>query len=174
MMILSGLKTLLETGELLTTPGSQRWLRGSAPRARAGVDSTFGPAAAIALSARKFGALSLGRKPRRDLFAMIALDFDHAVFHGPARAAMTLERLRRAFDFRARHAVHETDGTCAASLASDSDDTVGRHRRFRRYSGFRRARFGRLLPPGVAGIHEFSIVVPHDSEASAGGCRPIA
>jgi uncharacterized protein YndB with AHSA1/START domain len=24
-MILSGLKTLLETGELLTTPGSQRW-----------------------------------------------------------------------------------------------------------------------------------------------------
>lgn len=25
-MILSGLKTLLETGELLTTPGSLRWL----------------------------------------------------------------------------------------------------------------------------------------------------
>ena len=28
-MILSGLKTLLETGELLTTPGSQRWRSGS-------------------------------------------------------------------------------------------------------------------------------------------------
>jgi uncharacterized protein YndB with AHSA1/START domain/DNA-binding transcriptional ArsR family regulator len=27
-MVLSGLKTLLETGELLTTPGSQRWLEG--------------------------------------------------------------------------------------------------------------------------------------------------
>jgi hypothetical protein len=26
MMVLSGLKTLLETGELLTTPGSLRWL----------------------------------------------------------------------------------------------------------------------------------------------------
>jgi len=29
MMILSGLKTLLETGELLTTPGSQRWMEAS-------------------------------------------------------------------------------------------------------------------------------------------------
>jgi uncharacterized protein YndB with AHSA1/START domain len=28
MMVLSGLKTLLETGGLLTTPGSQRWLDG--------------------------------------------------------------------------------------------------------------------------------------------------
>jgi uncharacterized protein YndB with AHSA1/START domain len=27
-MVLSGLKTLLETGEILTTPGSQRWLDG--------------------------------------------------------------------------------------------------------------------------------------------------
>ena len=26
-MVLSGLKTLLETGEILTTPGSQRWLQ---------------------------------------------------------------------------------------------------------------------------------------------------
>ena len=31
MMILSGLKTLLETGELLTTPGSQRWLEDHRP-----------------------------------------------------------------------------------------------------------------------------------------------
>ncbi|HEX9404799.1 MAG TPA: SRPBCC family protein, partial [Steroidobacteraceae bacterium] len=28
-MILSGIKTLLETGEILTTPGSLRWLQGS-------------------------------------------------------------------------------------------------------------------------------------------------
>jgi hypothetical protein len=28
-MVLSGLKTLLETGEMLTTPGSQRWLQGA-------------------------------------------------------------------------------------------------------------------------------------------------
>lgn len=27
-MILSGIKTLLETGEILTTPGSLRWLEG--------------------------------------------------------------------------------------------------------------------------------------------------
>ncbi len=31
MMILSGLKTLLETGELLTTPGSQRWIEDQRP-----------------------------------------------------------------------------------------------------------------------------------------------
>jgi uncharacterized protein YndB with AHSA1/START domain len=31
MMVLSGLKTLLETGELLTTPGSQRWLEDMRP-----------------------------------------------------------------------------------------------------------------------------------------------
>ena len=31
MMILSGLKTLLETGELLTTPGSQRWIENQRP-----------------------------------------------------------------------------------------------------------------------------------------------
>ncbi len=31
-MILSGLKTLLETGELLTTPGSMRWAEGAAAR----------------------------------------------------------------------------------------------------------------------------------------------
>jgi uncharacterized protein YndB with AHSA1/START domain len=29
-MVLSGLKTLLETGEILTTPGSLRWLQGAA------------------------------------------------------------------------------------------------------------------------------------------------
>jgi hypothetical protein len=29
-MILSGIKTLLETGEILTTPGSLRWLPGGA------------------------------------------------------------------------------------------------------------------------------------------------
>jgi hypothetical protein len=28
-MILSGLKTLLESGEMLTTPGSLRWLEGA-------------------------------------------------------------------------------------------------------------------------------------------------
>ncbi len=28
-MILSGIKTLLETGEILTTPGSLRWLQGA-------------------------------------------------------------------------------------------------------------------------------------------------
>ena len=28
-MILSGIKTLLETGEMLTTPGSLRWLQGN-------------------------------------------------------------------------------------------------------------------------------------------------
>jgi hypothetical protein len=28
-MILSGIKTLLETGELLTTPGSLRWMQGA-------------------------------------------------------------------------------------------------------------------------------------------------
>jgi hypothetical protein len=27
-MVLSGIKTLLETGEMLTTPGSLRWLQG--------------------------------------------------------------------------------------------------------------------------------------------------
>jgi hypothetical protein len=27
-MILSGIKTLLETGDILTTPGSRRWLQG--------------------------------------------------------------------------------------------------------------------------------------------------
>ena len=27
-MILSGIKTLLETGEMLTTPGSLRWVEG--------------------------------------------------------------------------------------------------------------------------------------------------
>jgi hypothetical protein len=27
-MVLSGLKTLLETGEMLTTPGSLRWVQG--------------------------------------------------------------------------------------------------------------------------------------------------
>ena len=32
-MVLSGLKTLLETGELLTTPGSLRWREGPQPRA---------------------------------------------------------------------------------------------------------------------------------------------
>ena len=31
MMVLSGLKTLLETGELLTTPGSQRYVQRPAP-----------------------------------------------------------------------------------------------------------------------------------------------
>jgi uncharacterized protein YndB with AHSA1/START domain len=31
MMVLSGLKTLLETGELLTTPGSQRWIEDQRP-----------------------------------------------------------------------------------------------------------------------------------------------
>ena len=31
-MVLSGLKTLLETGEILTTPGSRRWLDGSEER----------------------------------------------------------------------------------------------------------------------------------------------
>jgi hypothetical protein len=31
-MILSGLKTLLETGELLTTPGSLRWLEEDQPQ----------------------------------------------------------------------------------------------------------------------------------------------
>ena len=30
-MVLSGLKTLLETGELLTTPGSQRYVQRPAP-----------------------------------------------------------------------------------------------------------------------------------------------
>ena len=30
-MVLSGLKTLLETGEMLTTPGSLRWLQGAEP-----------------------------------------------------------------------------------------------------------------------------------------------
>jgi len=35
-MVLSGLKTLLETGELLTTPGSLRYV---APRSDATVDS---------------------------------------------------------------------------------------------------------------------------------------
>jgi len=33
MMVLSGLKTLLETGELLTTPGSLRYAQGSSPAA---------------------------------------------------------------------------------------------------------------------------------------------
>jgi hypothetical protein len=33
MMILSGLKTLLETGELLTTPGSLRYAQGPSPAA---------------------------------------------------------------------------------------------------------------------------------------------
>jgi hypothetical protein len=28
-MVLSGIKTLLESGEILTTPGSLRWLQGS-------------------------------------------------------------------------------------------------------------------------------------------------
>jgi hypothetical protein len=28
-MILSGIKTLLETGEMLTTPGSLRWIQGA-------------------------------------------------------------------------------------------------------------------------------------------------
>jgi hypothetical protein len=28
-MVLSGIKTLLESGEMLTTPGSLRWLQGS-------------------------------------------------------------------------------------------------------------------------------------------------
>ena len=28
-MVLSGIKTLLETGEMLTTPGSLRWLEGA-------------------------------------------------------------------------------------------------------------------------------------------------
>jgi uncharacterized protein YndB with AHSA1/START domain len=32
-MVLSGLKTLLETGEMLTTPGSLRWLPGAQPAA---------------------------------------------------------------------------------------------------------------------------------------------
>ena len=32
-MVLSGLKTLLETGEMLTTPGSLRWLAGPQPAA---------------------------------------------------------------------------------------------------------------------------------------------
>jgi hypothetical protein len=33
-MILSGIKTLLETGEILTTPGSLRWLQHSSEAAR--------------------------------------------------------------------------------------------------------------------------------------------
>ena len=33
MMILSGLKTLLETGQLLTTPGSLRYAQGPQPTA---------------------------------------------------------------------------------------------------------------------------------------------
>ena len=33
-MVLSGLKTLLETGEMLTTPGSLRWLQGQQERMR--------------------------------------------------------------------------------------------------------------------------------------------
>ncbi len=32
-MVLSGLKTLLETGEMLTTPGSLRWLDNPKPAA---------------------------------------------------------------------------------------------------------------------------------------------
>jgi hypothetical protein len=28
-MVLSGIKTLLESGEMLTTPGSLRWLQGN-------------------------------------------------------------------------------------------------------------------------------------------------
>jgi hypothetical protein len=28
-MVLSGIKTLLETGEMLTTPGSLRWMQGA-------------------------------------------------------------------------------------------------------------------------------------------------
>jgi len=32
-MVLSGLKTLLETGEVLTTPGSLRWSDGPKPAA---------------------------------------------------------------------------------------------------------------------------------------------
>jgi uncharacterized protein YndB with AHSA1/START domain/DNA-binding transcriptional ArsR family regulator len=35
-MVLSGLKTLLETGETLTTPGSLRWLQGAQPAASGG------------------------------------------------------------------------------------------------------------------------------------------
>ena len=31
-MVLSGIKTLLETGEMLTTPGSLRWMRGAQER----------------------------------------------------------------------------------------------------------------------------------------------
>jgi len=34
-MVLSGLKTLLETGEILTTPGSLRWLQGAPANAAA-------------------------------------------------------------------------------------------------------------------------------------------
>jgi hypothetical protein len=29
-MVLSGIKTLLESGEILTTPGSLRWMQGNA------------------------------------------------------------------------------------------------------------------------------------------------
>jgi uncharacterized protein YndB with AHSA1/START domain/DNA-binding transcriptional ArsR family regulator len=35
-MVLSGLKTLLETGEILTTPGSLRWLKGAQPAVSGG------------------------------------------------------------------------------------------------------------------------------------------
>jgi hypothetical protein len=39
-MILSGIKTLLETGELLTTPGSQRWVPDAASQSQIGCSNS--------------------------------------------------------------------------------------------------------------------------------------
>jgi uncharacterized protein YndB with AHSA1/START domain len=40
-MILSGIKTLLETGELLTTPGSQRWVPEATPQPQIGCSNSM-------------------------------------------------------------------------------------------------------------------------------------
>jgi len=115
-----------------------------------------------ALATRELRLAALGRKPRGNFLAVIALYLDRTVLRGSARAAVALECLGHFRDLAFAHTVHETHRARAPSLACDPD-----------YAVLGQARLGSLagglLPLGLrlgekagfAGVHKPPIVARH-------------